>query len=316
MLREKLLEKYFKESSDSAADFFNAFIYEGKSVISPDDLEPIDTVEHFTYADVVNYCLKEKKIYSIIIINNDIDNDELMKSLYARVANHNGAYYGEQVSRFISKTFPVITFVVYFGIKEWNPETDFYKKYGISKEEAKFIDEIKLNFVPMAFLTDDQIAKLHGDFKQIALSLRGIRENKMYVPNPSELNHSDRFAYLMKHLSDDVNYEQRLKKMSKDKKEDKETVENAEMMLEELHEEQEFEEGEMTNMKWEIDNFIDGQIKDGIEERIEKEKKEAICRMVASMHVNGSSSMQIKIALMSIFQLYNAEADNYIKALK
>lgn len=65
MLREKILEKYFKESSDSAADFFNAFIYEGKPVISPDDLEPIDTVEHFTYADVVNYSLKEKRFTAL-----------------------------------------------------------------------------------------------------------------------------------------------------------------------------------------------------------------------------------------------------------
>ena len=217
MTEENLSEKYFGESSDTVADFFNAFIYEGESVINPKDLEPIDTVEHFTYGDVVNYDLNGNMIFSIIAIKDRIDNEGVMKSLYARIAEHNGTYYGEQVNSFISNPIPVITFVVYFGTKEWNPETDFYKYFGISKEEAKFIDEIKLNFVPMAFLTDEQIARLHGDFKHVALSLRGIRENKLYVPKPSEIHHLNGFVYLMKNLADDVNYMQQLKKSLEEK---------------------------------------------------------------------------------------------------
>lgn len=241
MAQQDLSEKYFEESSDTAADFFNAIIYDGRPVINPEDLEPTSTVGHFisdsekkvreNLRDIANYRLKENKVYSIVGIENQTRVDKLM---YSRVANYNGTVYGVQLRTSLKKTIPVITIVAYFGLNEWNPETDFYKYLGISEEEARFIDKIKLNLVPMAFLTDEQIAKFHGDFKHVALSLRGIRENKMYVPKLSEINHLDGFIYLMVSLSDDVNYMQRLKEASEDEKGDRATMTNAQLMLKEL----------------------------------------------------------------------------------
>ncbi|MEZ3447464.1 MAG: Rpn family recombination-promoting nuclease/putative transposase [Lachnospiraceae bacterium] len=56
--------------------------------------------------------------------------------------------------------YPIITIILYFGLKHWDKPTSLYECMNIPKELKLFVHGCKINLVEVAFL-DDQLEKRH-----------------------------------------------------------------------------------------------------------------------------------------------------------
>lgn len=98
--------------------------------------------------------------------------------------------------------YPVITIVLYLGLKPWDNPTSLYECMNIPKRLKAFVNDYRINFVEATFL-DDQLDKFHSDFRIIVEYFVNKRKNMDYVPSPQEIKHVDEFLKLMQVLEGD-----------------------------------------------------------------------------------------------------------------
>ena len=136
-----------------------------------------------------------------------------------RLIGYDGASYrGQLAKRGADKSkYPVITIVLYFGLKRWNKPTHLYECVKIPEILKPFVNDYRINLVEVAFL-DEQLDHFHSDFRIIAEYFINKRKNIEYIPSPQEIRHVDEFLKLMQALEGDDRYEEVLHTLQAEEK--------------------------------------------------------------------------------------------------
>ena len=71
--------------------------------------------------------------------------------------------------------YPVLTLVLYFGLDRWNAAKTLYEAIQISDRLKRFIPDLPINLIEVAWLTDEVIDQFKSDFKIVARFFQQLR---------------------------------------------------------------------------------------------------------------------------------------------
>lgn len=179
-LKPDTVLKNYRRDNEQFADFFNAVLFGGEQVISPDELEDVDTEEssvlnHKDYVESIQAVRDNIKIckrsltYGVELVMLVIENQEHVHyAMPMRVMTYDcGAYKkqydsnakkyqtsdgldkNEYLSRMkkTDKFIPVITVVVYYGDEPWDGATTLHEMLDIPEKMKPFVNDYKILLV-------------------------------------------------------------------------------------------------------------------------------------------------------------------------
>ena len=171
--KKDIIEKEFLSYPDIAADTINALLYQGKEVTDAGKLwaGPTETIYQGKeklrnqYEDVCKYEMAGEQVRIMYLIANQSRTDG---KILLRKAGYTGGIYREQYEQKMKNTFPVIELVLYWGDSRWRSGRDLkqlFRKRKITKEEWKYIDEMKLHVFEMRRLSREMRELFRSDMR-------------------------------------------------------------------------------------------------------------------------------------------------------
>lgn len=176
---DTVLKNYWNDNGQFA-DFFNAVLFDGEQVISPDELEDMDTeessvLEHRDYAesikasrDSIKIC-KKSITYGVAFVMLGIESQEhIHYAMPMRVMGYDYGTYKKQYDgnaknyptadglsedEYLSKMkktdkfTPVITVVIYYGDHAWDGATTLHGMLDIPDKLKPFVNDYKMLLV-------------------------------------------------------------------------------------------------------------------------------------------------------------------------
>ena len=169
--KKDIAEKTFIALNDVFADIFNVLLFQGRQVITPDQLEDMPSVSQYK-ADDERLHEQERDTYKLwrghginLILMGVENQTKPDKDMPFRIIGYDGAAYRSQLlkkeeasvngktkRKRCRERYPVITVVLYFGEKSWkHPKTlkeSFYPKLPddeITKVLQNYISDYKIN---------------------------------------------------------------------------------------------------------------------------------------------------------------------------
>lgn len=213
---EKLLEDW----NDVFADIINVLVYGGERRLKEKNLVDGPTASRFKATEGAYHeknrdvCKEEARdgvYYAVWGLENQTNVDRLMPirgmgydySAYEWIAKRiqaenklsgNKAKYTEGIRKgqFLR---PVVTIVLYFGMKEWDGPTTLWELANVPDELKPFVPNYHINLVQVAFLEEDVIQKFSSDFRTIAKFFRAKK-----LGNEREMMYNDEKEWL--HVSE------------------------------------------------------------------------------------------------------------------
>lgn len=163
-ISEKLLEDY----DDVFADIVNVLLFQGKKVVNPKTLSAMkvksqykanDSKLHEMERDVAKHWREENLILALYGIENQTAPEKMMP---ARVLAYDGISYrsqlmkeransmddtnleerAEQESLKHSELYPVVTIVLYFGMKRWNQPKNLKEIIRVPSQLDPYVNEV------------------------------------------------------------------------------------------------------------------------------------------------------------------------------
>ena len=171
--KKDTVEKEFIAFPDIAADVINVLLYQGKEVVKAENLlaGPTETIyqgwkkQRSQYEDLCKYELADGHVNIMYLIANQSRTDGKM---LLRKAGYTGGVYREQYEKKTQGIFPVIEFVLYWGIPRWRSSCNTQRLFRGRKlvdEAWKYIDELQLHVFEMRHLTKETRALFHSDMR-------------------------------------------------------------------------------------------------------------------------------------------------------
>ena len=216
MSGKDISEKILFAFNDVFADIVNGLLFEGKQVISADDLSEqapraaykadgrIREIER----DVAKRWVKKNLQIACLGMENQTEPDP---DMVLRVYGYDGAEYRSQLLRENrdKPRYPVITLVLYFGYaKRWDKPVSLYDTVPVPEIIKPCLSNIKKNFYEIAFLSREKLDHFHSDFKTVADYFIQMRENGEYKPSPERLCHVEAVLQLLSVITDDTRFEE------------------------------------------------------------------------------------------------------------
>ncbi len=211
-----MTEKTLLGFNDVFADVVNAFfaISGINRRIAPDELEDARTWSMYKAEDklreqerdVMKLWKSEGAVISLIGLENqsDVDSDMAL-----RIFGYEGADYRGQLSRKVKEPYFVMTIVLYYGTeKRWNVPKSLFERLNVPEEFRPFVNDIHVNVLELAWLTDEQADMFKGDFRIVVDFLRHARKGDDYVPSEAEIKHIDEILKLMRVMTGDRRFEE------------------------------------------------------------------------------------------------------------
>ena len=207
---EKILESY----NDVFSDIVNVLLFNGKQVLSPDELEDqaprsyykADGRLHEIERDVAKRWKNGNIRVACIGFENQTASDPNMP---LRVIGYDGAEYRAQLLGENENYYPVVTLVLYFGHKQpWSGPLSLKERLNIPKEFEPYVNDYKINLFQIAYLTHEQVELFQSDFKVVADYFVQKRENGDYVPSSQELKHVQETLQLLSIMTNDHRFEE------------------------------------------------------------------------------------------------------------
>ena len=168
-----LVEKDFLSYPDIAADVINALLYQGRRVTTAGSLlaGPTESIYQGKkrlrnqYEDVCKYEMVNGKINLMYLIANQSRTDGKM---LLRKAGYTGGAYRNQYEHGTQSPFPVVEFVLYWGIPRWRGSRDsrrLFRRRIIMEDTWNYIDEMKLHVFEMRHLREETRKLFHSDMR-------------------------------------------------------------------------------------------------------------------------------------------------------
>lgn len=225
MGQKDITEKLLMDHNDVFADIVNGFLFKGKQIVKPDDLENAQVISqykadngklHEMERDVSKYWYtsdnKKLKI-SLLGIENQT---KVEKNMPFRTFAYDGTAYRNQLLSKTEPMIPVITLTLYLGTSQkWNqPLTikELFKNESTTDPETlklldPYVNEYRMNLFQVAWMPEEDLNYFHSDFRILANFLIQKRKNPNYVPDdPSVIKHVDEMLKLLSVLTGDESY--------------------------------------------------------------------------------------------------------------
>ena len=209
---EKILESY----NDVFSDIVNVLLFQGKQVLSGDELE--DQAPRSYYKadgkvreierDVAKRWKKGNIRVACVGLENQTEPDADMP---LRVMEYDGAEYRAQLlaDNTAGSRYPVITLVLYYGHKKrWNKPKSLKERLDIPPEFEEFVNDYKINLFEIAYLTREQVDMFQSDFRIVADYFVQMRENGDYIPDSHEIKHVQETLQLLSVMTQDNRFEE------------------------------------------------------------------------------------------------------------
>ena len=210
MSRIDTITKQYLEDSRIFADVFNYFIHDGKPIIRPEHLRPLDAVATATFRneapvqktrDVLK-CLiameDDNRAYAILGIENQTEihyampvrnllydaltyDKQLRDIAMQHKADKDAATGAEYLSGFHKKDklMPVITLVIYFGADQWDGPTSLHEMMQLEDETLKLlVDDYRIKLITPAQLKAEDFEKFHTNLRQVLEFIKYSKDKK------------------------------------------------------------------------------------------------------------------------------------------
>ena len=204
-ISEKNLEAY----DDVFADIVNGFLFQGRQVVSEDDLtdaQPFSMYKaegkvHQQERDVAKYWQRTPVRIALLGLENQTDVDPDMP---LRVIGYDGAAYRAELAG--EGRYPVVTLVLYFGERHWQKRR-LYDCVNVPDALKPYVNDYRINVFEVAFLTDDELEHFHSDFRIVADYFAHRRLDRDYRPtNPQAFRHQTELLSLLTAISRDSRF--------------------------------------------------------------------------------------------------------------
>ncbi len=168
-----IVEKEFLSFPDIAADVINALLYQGRKEAEAKSLlaGPTESIYQGRkklrnqYEDVCKFEVTNGKIRLMYLIANQTKTDGKM---LLRKAGYTGGVYRSQYGNRTQKPFPVIAFVLYWGIPRWRGNRNsrrLFRHQELSEKAWSYIDEMKLHVFEMRYLPEETRKLFQSDMR-------------------------------------------------------------------------------------------------------------------------------------------------------
>lgn len=203
-MAEKLLEDY----NDVFADIVNVLLFHGERIMKENALQntkdksqyKAENVLHEQERDVAKYWSNGQIHIALCGLENQTTIDADMPF---RVIGYDGAAYRNQISMHNKIRYPVLTMVLYFGIKPWKGKRSLYECLKIPELLKPYVSDYKIQVFEIAYLEDEQVQMFQSDFRFVADYFVQIRKNRNYIPPTDTIRHVDETLKLMSVLTND-----------------------------------------------------------------------------------------------------------------
>lgn len=212
MGEKDLAEKYLESYNDVFADILNVLLFDGKEIINPSELSEsitetqykADGKAHEQRRDIAKFWEHDRAEIVLIGLENQTRAD---KDMVFRVIGYDGAYYRAQLKEKKKVRYPIVTIVLYFGMRRWKKAKSIHERVILPKELEPYISDYRINVFEIAYLTAEQVNRFHSDFRIVADYFVQKRQNKEYKPPKIVIQHVDAFLQMMAALTHDKRFE-------------------------------------------------------------------------------------------------------------
>ena len=209
MGQKDMTEKILESHNDVFADIVNVLLFNGRQVISPDELKAqsprdfykADSKLHEMERDVSKRWKKEGIRLACFGFENQTASDPNMP---IRVIGYDGASYFSQMKHDAINICPVITLVLYFGDKPWKGPLSLKQRLAPDEELAPFFKDYDFNLFQIAFLSKEQVSLFRSDFRIVADYFVQMRETGTYTGHPQNLIHIEETLQLLSVMSNNM----------------------------------------------------------------------------------------------------------------
>jgi hypothetical protein len=199
------------------ADAFNFFMYGGRQVIDPESLKPMDTQENIILrgnqtgkrqtkqrtrdlVKLVSVMTNNQGAYMILAVENQSDihysmpvrailydamqytqQVEEVVAGYNQSGNKHGLAADEYLSRFRKgdTILPVVTLVIYFGVKEWDGPLSLHDMFPTKDNDLlAFVPDYKLNLLAPCFIKDKDYKLFKSSLREVMLFIKYSKDKK------------------------------------------------------------------------------------------------------------------------------------------
>ena len=226
--------KQYMSHRDIIADAFNFYIYDGRQVIKPEELQKIDTAEialpYGNDADMAVQKLRDnlmlwsmakddEAVYVVLGIENQ---DKIHYAMSVKNMLYDALQYAKQVEEakrsyrdrskkkqvklnseeFLSglkkedKLMPVITLVVYFGDKDWDGAKSIHEMLSVDNVELlSYVPDYKINLIEPAKISDENFDKFKTDLGAVIQFIKHQSDKDgSWIKGNSRFNHVEKEA--------------------------------------------------------------------------------------------------------------------------
>lgn len=209
-LTEKILEDY----NDIFADIINVLVFGKQHNVKPEDLSETsvhsqykgdDAKVHEQERDIAKIWEPYQTEFALFGIENQTKVD---KTMPFRVCGYEGASYRGRLQA-EKKPIPVITIILYFGMKRWQAPKTMKEQLNIPPALEEYVNDCKIHVFEIAWLSDEQIELFQSDFKVVARFFADKRKyGADYVPRDKQkIKHVDEVLKLLSAMTGDRRYE-------------------------------------------------------------------------------------------------------------
>ena len=247
MAEKDVTEKILEDCPDVFADIFNALVFNGRQEIKENELtesavhsqyKARDGRAHELERDVAKRWSRGNALLAILGAENQSRPERLMAT---RAIGYDGASYRAQALRIDAEKrklkklrrerkisdaeyaerrkniggqiAPVVTIVLYFGTeRRWTAPKSLKELLDIPDGLEPFVNDYRLHVFEVAWLSEEQIARMSSDFQVVARFFRDKRLGTDSVSkDETRIRHVDEVLKLLSAFTGDARYEEIMK---------------------------------------------------------------------------------------------------------
>lgn len=222
MAEKDITEKILADYNDVFADIMNGFLFHGKQVVFPDDLENTKDKSQYKADGKIHEQERDvskllKKDHMTVVMTGFEHQSEAEKFMPIRQGSYDFASYRGQLSENnVKRIYPIITLVLYFGAKHWPYSHHLAELVDTPEEYKPFVSDYEMkNLFEVAFLEPEQVKWFKSDFRYVADYFVQMRTTNDYKPNPDTVDHVDAVLKLMSVLTGNKRFEESIPEVHK-----------------------------------------------------------------------------------------------------